>query len=93
MLAEKKVSKKRNQLIAIAIVVVLIITAGLLYLMLASPSDLEDIGVLVSPSSSSPTTINTDVLQDERIQNLQQFGPGEVTVQSRGQNSDPFKAF
>jgi hypothetical protein len=94
MLAQKKVSKKKNKITAIIIVIVLIATAALLLIMFVKPGSNETpLGAFIAPTSTIPTTINKDVLDDARVKSLKQFGPGEVEVQNRGRSDNPFKAF
>jgi len=94
MLAEKKVSKKKNKMTAIGIVLVLIVTAVLLYFLFAEPTSEEStLGALLPPTTVIPTSIKTEVLDDARIKALKQYGPAEVDVLNRGRSNNPFAAF
>lgn len=94
MLATQKVSKKRNKMTMIGIIVVLAITAVLLYIIFSPPVTDESLtGALTPPAPAFSTTIDTSILEDDRLQSLKQYGPSEVEVLGRGRNVNPFIAF
>jgi len=92
-MAAKK-SKNRHQLMLAGSVLVLACTAVLLYITFFSAPEVDvSSGILQTQASTIPTKFNTSVLNDVRTQNLNQFGPEEVTVQDRGRKEDPFAPF
>ena len=95
MLAQKKVSKKKNMILGGVTAVLFVVAAIFVYLtFFTSPDiDLAGAGVLTAPRSSVDTSFDTTIFEDPRINSLKQYGPAEVQVEKRGRKVDPFKAF
>ena len=96
MIAKKTVSKKKNMVMGVVLIVVLIVTGVFVYIAFFSSPDI-DFDTLGANGLTAPgtikTKINTEVLNDPRVESLNQYGPAEVTVQYRGRKADPFDPF
>lgn len=99
-LVQKKASSKKNMVLGIVAGVIIVATLLILYFMLFREPTLPDdvvgapsAGEFVLPTRPVSTKLDSEILDDPRLNELQQYGPGEVTVQQRGRKVDPFIAF
>lgn len=98
MLVQKKVSSKKNLVLGIVLIVVLVATVLFLYFTVIRQPE-ADLGLAgatgqaLLPSSRLDTTFETELFEDPRVQNLKQYGPAIVEVVERGRKANPFEAF
>lgn len=91
--------KKRDKKIytVLGIVASIILVAGGYFLFFYQPQieGLENgVSALINQRALQiKTDFNTDVLEDERLSELQLYGPSVIEVTGRGQNDNPFEPF
>lgn len=95
MLAQKKVSKKKNMVLGIVTLVLFVIAGIFVYLTYFSSPDIDiaGAGILSAPRASITTKFDTELFDDPRIKSLKQYGPADVLVEQRGRSTDPFQPF
>ena len=98
MLIQKKTSKKKNIILTIVAIAFFAATIVLIFWLLAGDSEVEisQLGAqseFFVPPTRLQTEFSTEILNDQRIKELKQYGPSEVKVQQRGRKDDPFVPF
>lgn len=92
-MAKQKVKINKKLLMVIAVLVV--ISGGvIIWLQFFSGGISDDeLNDLFATKKTISTSIPSDILEDDRINQLHQFGPTTVDVKERGRKTNPFEPF
>ncbi len=94
MLVQNAKNSKRSKVLSVVAIVLMVITAGVVYWTFFNDPVVDLVNAdQVLRTSSIDTSFPTEVLEDQKIQELRLYGPSEVKVQLRGRKADPFLAF
>ena len=93
-MALQKTSKNRQKILLIVLAVVFVFSVGFMYWVYwYEPVFVNDVSLQNQSANSSKSRISTEILNDIRVKSLELHGPGEVQVEFRGSNANPFQSF